>query len=134
MQMSSRRDGKRRDGSVFLGQYPWLRGPIGYIVCYLLYALLFVLSFLGIWMVWRRDVLLVLAVLMPESEWVDFIYLCVVALMGLGLFIFVLVAEHYLRSGVPRGQMPGRFVRLAVPLVLLTVVGLGLQVWMLSLL
>ena len=134
MQMSSRRDRKRRDGAVFLGQYPWLRGPIGYLVCYLLYTLLLVLGFVGILMVWRHTVLLLLAVLMPQSDWGNFIYLCTVVLLGFGLFIFVLVAEHYLRSGVPRGQMPGRFIRLAVPLVLLTAVGLGLQVWMLSLL
>ncbi len=124
----------QRQGAVLQGRYPWLRGPLGYMVCYLLYVLLIALGTAGILVVWRETLLLVLAVFWPESEWNRIIYLLMVFAMGIGLLIFVLSAEYYLRAGVPRGQLLSRFARLAVPLVGVSALGFGLQLWMLSLL
>ena len=52
------------------------------------------------------------------------VYAGTITLLGLGLFIFVMAAEPYLRNGIARRQLLRRFLRLAIPVAIAAVIGL----------
>ncbi len=101
-----------------------------YTACYLLWLLLIALGYLVIWIIWRTALLALLAAFLDETD-VDqrmvgsFVYLLSGALMLTGLFVMIMAGEPYLRNGVRKWQLGRRFARLAVPLVILGLLGLG---------
>jgi hypothetical protein len=68
-------------------------------------------------LIWRNAILALLAAFMGRSQANRLIYLASMALLGLGLFILVMAAGPYLRSGLERQQLMRRFRKLAIPLV-----------------
>jgi hypothetical protein len=97
---------------------------LAYVACYVLYAMLFALAIVDIALIWRRAILALLATFMPGSDANRLIYLGSIALLGLAVFILIMAAEPYLRNGVRRHQLVRRFIRLAVPLVVIGAVGM----------
>ena len=99
-----------------LSEKRWSPGPVNYVACYALYVLLVVLG-VTVLFIWPTTLVALIG-----------------AFIGLSLFALVMAGEPYLRHGVQRRQLRRRFVRLAVPLGLLTVLGVVLQIWAISLL
>jgi hypothetical protein len=89
----------------------------GYLACYALYIGLIIPGSIGVLLIWRNAVLALLAAFMGRSQANRLIYLASMALLGLGLFILVMAAGPYLRSGLERQQLMRRFQKLAMPLV-----------------
>ncbi len=98
-----------------------------YLACYISYFLLLALGVVVVFMIWRRTIIVLLAAFLADSRWNDFLYLLSMVLLGTGLFILVMAAEPYLRTGVPRCQLLRRFTRLAVPLGLAGLLGVLVQ-------
>jgi hypothetical protein len=69
-------------------------------------------------LIWRNAVLALLAAFMGRNQANRLIYLASMALLGLALFILVMAAGPYLRSGLERQQLMRRFRKLAIPLVI----------------
>ena len=99
-----------------LSEKRWSPRPVNYVACYALYALLVTLG-VTVLFIWPTTILALIG-----------------AFIGLSLFTLVIAGEPYLRSGMRRRQLRHRFVRLAVPLGILSVFGLVLQTWAISLL
>ncbi len=99
---------------------------LAYIACYGLLLLLFVLSIL-VFFVWRAAVITMIAAFIGTSAANSLLYLGPMTLLGIVLFLVVMAAEAYLRTGVERRQLRRRFTRFAVPLVIAAVVALLLQ-------
>ena len=74
--------------------------------------------------IWRWTILALLAAFMGRSSANRLIYMLGILFVGVSLFVLVMAAEPYLRTGVPRRQLLRRFVRLAAPLAIAG--GLGL--------
>jgi hypothetical protein len=81
-----------------------------------------------VFLIWRQAIIIVQAAFFPDSSWNHFLYLLSMVLLGTGLFILVMVAEPYLRTGVPQCQLLKRSIRLLVPLGLLGLLGVLVQV------
>ncbi len=97
-----------------------------YVACYALYLTLLPLSY-AVFVVWSQTILLALGVTVEEAQARPF-YLGVGLLaVVVALFLLVLGAEPYLRSGVARKQLRARFLRLAIPLVVAIIVGAAAQ-------
>ncbi len=103
------------------------RKVLSYVACYILYGLLLVLSYFVIFVIWRRTITELIATFISLERAGPFLYLLSVLLLGIVLFIGVLWAEYYLRTGIQRRQLLSRFVRLAVPLGILGILGQLLQ-------
>ena len=99
-----------------------------YLACYVVYVLILALGVVVVFVIWSQAILIVQAVFFPDSAWNHFLYLLSMVLLGLGVFILVMAAEPYLRTGVPKCQLVKRSVRLLVPLGLLGLVGVLVQV------
>jgi hypothetical protein len=98
-----------------------------YVACYALYATLIALGIVDIVLIWRRTVLALLEAFTPHSTANRLIYLASMGLLGLAVFILIMGAEPYLRNGVRRHELVRRFLRLAVPLVIVGAVGILLM-------
>jgi hypothetical protein len=90
----------------------------GYLACYALYIGLIIPGAIGVLLIWRNAVLALLAAFLGRSQANRLIYLASMALLGLSLFILVMAAGPYLRSGLERQQLMRRFRKLAIPLVI----------------
>jgi hypothetical protein len=90
----------------------------GYLACYALYIGLIIPGAIAVLLIWRNAILALLAAFMGRSQANRLIYLASMALLGLGLFILVMAAGPYLRSGLERQQLMRRFRKLAIPLVI----------------
>src|SRR5215213_1050442 len=90
----------------------------GYLACYALYIGLIIPGSIAVLLIWRNAVLALLAAFLGRSQANRLIYLASMALLGLGLFILVMAAGPYLRSGVERQQLMRRFRKLALPLLI----------------
>jgi choline-glycine betaine transporter len=97
-----------------------------YVICYALYAVLLVLSY-GVWVVWSQAVLLALGVFEDNPDVSPALWGVGMLAVGIGLYLLVLVAEPYLRNGVPKRQLRARFTRIAGPLVVIIVAGIAAQ-------
>lgn len=97
---------------------------VDYIVCYMLYATLFVLGYVTVFSVWRQAILTLLVATLDDTYTIRTIYLVSILLMGIVLFVMVFVAEIYLRDGIPRQQLRRRYTRLAVPLLVICLLGM----------
>ncbi len=102
--------------------------PLAYLACYSLYVLLLVGSVVTLW-IWRVTILLMIATWIGVSSVNGSIYAVSMIVIGLGLFMFVIAAEPYLRNGVKRGQLMRRYVRVALPVVAVGMLGLLLGIW-----
>ena len=99
---------------------------LAYVICYVLYALTLVLSY-GVFVIWSQTILLGLGAFVDGPQVVPALWGAGVLLLGISAFLLVLVAEPYLRDGVQKGQLVGRFLRLAGPLVAMILVGVIAQ-------
>lgn len=97
-----------------------------YLACYALFTAVIVLCY-GMFAIWPQTILL-LVVGMADSYdgmlLVKVIYGLSTIVIGLSLLTVVLATESYLRNGIPVRKMRYRFVRIAVPLVILDIVGI----------
>jgi hypothetical protein len=116
-----------------LSEKRWSPRPVNYIACYALYALLVALG-VTVLFIWPTTILALIGAFIGLSEANELIYMLSNLLLGLSLFTLVIAGEPYLRSGIRRRQLRRRFVRLAVPLGLLSALGMLLQLWAISLL
>jgi len=94
-----------------------------------LYALLLAGSVVA-WLIWRTTILHLIARLIGLNPVNASIYAVSMIVLGLGLFVLVIAAEPYLRTGVKRGQLVSRFARLALPLLAAGLLGLLLGIWL----
>jgi hypothetical protein len=99
---------------------------IGYVACYAMWLVVVGLCYAA-FVIWQRTVLLVVGLIVGDSEALPFAYGAVVLLIGLGAFAVVIRSEAYLRDGVKRGQVGRRFARTVVPLVGVSGVGFLVQ-------
>lgn len=108
-----------------------VRSPtrLDYVACYSLYALLLVGSIITL-LIWRVTILLMIGTWIGLSPANGSIYAFSMIVIGLGLFMLVIGAEPYLRNGVKRGQLMHRFVRVALPVIIASMLGVLLTSWM----
>jgi len=102
-------------------KWPTLRG---YLACYMLYIGLIIPATIAVFLIWRSTILVVLAAFTASSGVNRLVYLVTLTLLGLGLFVFIMAAEPYLRRGLQRRQLLPHFGRLAMPLVIGGMLGL----------
>jgi len=93
-----------------------------YTVCYLLYVLLVALS-IGVFLSWKSVILTTIAVLVTDTRYQGFIYLCSLLFLGLFLGAVTLAAESYLREGIPKRQLLRRFVYACLMLIVFSSLG-----------
>jgi hypothetical protein len=91
--------------------------------CYALYAALLVSSVV-VFAIWRLAIPALVLAVWGSSNADRLIYDLATILVGMGALILVMVAEPYLRNGVPRQQLMRRFIRLIVPVILAGVLGM----------
>src|SRR5919202_4809173 len=130
---TNRRTCKEKEDMMELSEKRWSPRAVNYVGCYALYALLVVLG-VTVLFIWPTTVVALIGAFIGLSEANELIYMLSNLLLGLSLFTLVIAGEPYLRSGIRRRQLRRRFVRLAVPLGILSVFGLVLQTWAISLL
>ncbi len=97
-----------------------------YLLCYVLVALIFVLSIV-ILFIWRVALLEIIRAIDERSYANRAIYMLGIVFMGMALFAVVIGSEPYLRFGVERHQLLRRFWRISIPLVVIAVLGVVLQ-------
>jgi hypothetical protein len=95
-----------------------------YLACYVLYILLIVAGAATLFLILRPALLALITALLGQSQANRLVYAGAITLLGLGLFIFVMAAEPYLRNGIARRQLLRRFLRLAIPIVIAAIIGL----------
>ena len=97
--------------------------PRDYVLCYVLYLVVIGLAFVVAFVIWPPAIV-ALTVALTNSMWVHRgVYPFSMVLLGMGWLGLVLTAEGYLRNGLERQQLGHRFQRLALPLVLMGVLG-----------
>ena len=105
----------------------WRPGFRDYVACYALYLLLLALSVLTFYLwynaaQWLFPVLLGYDLAVAAGLTVDL----AIVLVGTSMFLLVILAEPYLRSGVQRREVRRRFLRLAAPLVVASLVAFAI--------
>jgi hypothetical protein len=96
------------------------------LLAYAALAVILVLSVLG-FVLWQNTSLLLVGVLLGGAESSAVIQDLSVALVGIGLFVLLVVAEPNLRRGARQGDLRRRFLRLAIPLVAFIVLEMLVQ-------
>ncbi len=130
----ARRDTTSNPAELWTGDYkaskpdPLWRNLPSFLLCYALYAMLIAMGYVVVFMIWRSTILALLAAFVGLNDVNRFVYLLMMWLMGIGLFVLILAAEPYLRSGIRGRQLMRRFGRLAVYLGAAGALGLILQV------
>lgn len=99
---------------------------LAYVICYVLYALILVLSY-GVFVIWSQTILLGLGAFVDGPQVVPALWGAGVLVLGISAFLLVLIAEPYLRDGVQKRQLRRRFLRIAGPLVGTMLVGVVAQ-------
>ncbi len=107
----------------------WHPGFREYAACYALYLCLLALSGLAFFLLYDAaqylfPVLLGWEHIVAAGLTVDL----AIVVIGGSLFVLLILGESYLRTGVERRDLGRRFLRLAVPLVVASVVGYVLPV------
>ena len=103
-----------------------------YLVCYTLFAALVLLAAVEVFVIWRLAILAAIAAFIGPSAVNSAIYMFSMVVLGLGAFVLLMAAEPYLRHGMIRGQLWQRFTRFAAPLVIAGLVGLLLEMWLIT--
>lgn len=90
-----------------------------------LFLLLLFIGYLAIFVVWREALLSILAVALQGRHWsisrlMYMLGIIVFAVLG---FIFLMASEPYLRAGVEHHDLRRRFLRLFIPLAVITLIG-----------
>ncbi|MDP9409759.1 MAG: hypothetical protein M3R38_18895 [Actinomycetota bacterium] len=98
-----------------------------YAICYGLCSLLFVVGYITTFIVWRQALALGLTVAVEDQFVRRFAYMAAMLLLAVALFIGIFAAEIYMRNGVRCRQIRRRFLRLAVPLAAVLVLGLAVR-------
>ncbi|HEX5416122.1 MAG TPA: hypothetical protein VFZ25_10680 [Chloroflexota bacterium] len=90
------------------------------------YALLLVLLGLSsaLCVVWYPAALLIIGVLLEGSQAIPVTFMTTLVLIVFAMFAVVMCAEPYLRHGLWRQEARERFARLAIPLVVIVLLGL----------
>jgi hypothetical protein len=101
--------------------------PVDYLSCYALFGLLLVIGYFAVFVIWRATIVLLIEAFIGPNRINQSLYMLSMLFLGMALFVMILGAEHYLRTGIPKRRVLNRFLRLAVPLVLFGVLGLLLQ-------
>lgn len=99
---------------------------LNYVACYGLFLLLVALGY-AVFLTWRRTALMIVFAVVGVNDSTSIIYGAIMLLIILALFGLVMLAEPYLRTGVQRQQLAGRFVTLALPTAGAIAFGLALQ-------
>lgn len=91
-----------------------------------LFLVLLVVGYVAIFIVWREALLDMLAVVLQGRHWSISRLLYMLGVVGLTIvgFIYLMAAEPYLRVGVERHDLRRRFLRLFIPLAVITIIGL----------
>lgn len=103
-----------------------------YVVCYTMFSVLLVLGSVTVFIVWRQALLFSMIALDWDPYTVRAMYLLGMVVLGILLFVAVGISEVYLREGVACRQLRIRFLRLAVPLIILLAVGEVIRRWAIS--
>ncbi len=106
---------------------------LAYVVCYGLFLLLLALSILAFF-AWRAAILALIGAFAGRSAANSLLYVGPMTLIGLVLFLIIMAAETYLRTGVERRQLRRRFVRFVTPLIIVVLLAVLLRIWAISLL
>jgi len=99
---------------------------LAYTACYGLLLVLLLLDVILLF-VWRLTLLILIARYTERSAANSLLYLGPLLLLGMVLFVSLIGAEGYLRDGVERRQLRRRFLRFAVPLIVMLLLALLLQ-------
>ena len=97
-----------------------------YVACYLFYLVLLILSAIA-FLVWRQTILLLIGVAVGPNQADEVLFATAQVLIVFALFALVLLAEPYLRAGVPRGKLRSRSTRLLIAMGSVLIVGMILQ-------
>jgi hypothetical protein len=90
------------------------------------YALYIVLIALGLFVgliIWRQALGFVFYGPIDFGWWARFLYMFSVVVGSMLMVVGILVAEPYLNAGKEKGELVQRFLRAAVPIVILGVIG-----------
>lgn len=103
-----------------------------YLVGYGFYACLLVATFFTFWL-WRATLLLWLTRLFasaaPDTQvYVRALYYAIHFALGLAALVFAVGGESYIRAGVENQRLRAHITRLAIVLVVATILGLAIQV------
>lgn len=96
---------------------------IAYLACYALFVVIIALAVAAL-DIWRLVLPDVGARVVTNGYVLSALYAPAVVVLGLGLFILVIASEPYLRTGLEKGKLAGRFGRVAVPLFVGVLAGL----------
>ena len=94
-----------------------------YLQAYGLWASLIVIG-MAVIFIWRETFLVLIGLIVGRQGANRAIFQGSIVILGFIIFLTVMGGESYLRGGVERNTLRRRFMRLAVPLVILGVVGL----------
>lgn len=97
-----------------------------YIACYALYLFLLALCY-GVFEVWRKTSLLLLVAVLGTTTSTQALYAAIMVVIVFALFGVAMFAEPYLREGVVRHDLWGRYVVLALPVIGALAFGLSVQ-------
>jgi hypothetical protein len=91
-----------------------------------LFLVLLFVGYLAIFIVWREALLAMLAVVLQGRHWSisRLFYMLGIVAIAIAGFIYLMAAEPYLRGGVERHDLRRRFLRLFLPLVAITLIGM----------
>jgi hypothetical protein len=104
---------------------PGLKAQAAY---YGLYVVLLVLAFVVGPVIWRQTLYFIFYVFTdPNVWWTRSLYAFSVVGGVIALVVGVFLAEPYLRAGMRRGELVRRFLRVAVPLIVLGGIGYAIQ-------
>jgi hypothetical protein len=110
-----------------------------YAACYGLWALVLGLAFVALW-TWRTTIEVLVSAFIPKRDAFAAVYIAAMLLAGVAVLVVVPLSEGYLRDALQRRygetvpyhglrRLVHRFARLAVPLVLVTLVAIVVQMW-----
>ncbi len=105
--------------SIYFSHEPSL---LEYAGCYLLLLVVIALS-TAICVVWYPAALLIVGVLIEDSQVIPVTFMTTLVLIVFALFAVVMLAEPYFRQGLRRQEARARFLRVAIPLVVFLAVG-----------
>lgn len=91
-----------------------------------LFLVLLFVGYLAIFVIWREALLAMLAVVLQGRHWSisRLFYMLGIVVFAVVGFVFLLASEPYLRGGVERHDLRRRFLRLLLPLVAITLIGM----------
>lgn len=98
-------------------------GINAYLLAYGMWAILIIIGAASIF-IWRETLLTLIAVYFGRQGSNRAFFQVGILVLGFAVFLTILGAEPYLRSGVERHRLGQRFLRLAIPLLVFGVVGL----------